>query len=120
MKQQQETTVREYRRRFEQFSADLKDMSDATLESKFMCGLREEIQSEIRKLNPVGLEAKMLMAQVIEDDQVVQLKRIHEVGANPSLFNKSSGNGPNGSGNQTESKVMDWVATSRNITINPN
>ena len=36
MKLQQETTVREYRRRFEQFSADLKDMSDAALESKFI------------------------------------------------------------------------------------
>lgn len=47
MKLQQETTVRDYRRRFEQFSVGLKDMSDAALESKFVCGLKEEIQSEI-------------------------------------------------------------------------
>ena len=47
MKLQQETTVRDYRRRFEQFSVGLKDMSDAALESKFVSGLKEEIQSEI-------------------------------------------------------------------------
>ena len=47
-------------------------MSAAGLESKFVCRLKEEILSEIHKLNPVGLEAKMLMAQVIEDDQAVQ------------------------------------------------
>ena len=54
--------MRDYRRRFEQFSVGLKDMSDVALESKFVSGLKEEIQ----KLNPVGLEAKMLMAQIIE------------------------------------------------------
>lgn len=76
MKLQQETIVREYQRRFEQLSVGLKDMSDVVLESKFVCELKEEIQSEIRKLNTVDLEAKMLM--------------IHGASGNPSLTNKIS------------------------------
>ena len=35
-------------------------MSDAAHESKFVCGQNEEIQGEIRKLNPMDLETKML------------------------------------------------------------
>ena len=61
-----------------------------------MCGLKEETQSEIRKLNPVGLEAKMLMVQVIEDDQTVQLKRIHGASGNPNLSIKMPSSGPKG------------------------
>lgn len=110
---------RKYRRRFEQFSAGLKDLSDAALENKFACGLKEEIQSEICKLNLVALEAKMLMTQVLEDDQAVQLKRTHGASRNPSISNKTSGSGPNGSSNQTGSKGIDRVTTTRTITINP-
>lgn len=55
MKLPQEMTIREWR--FEQFSAGLKDMSDQALESKFVCGLKEDIQSEMRKLNPMGEKA---------------------------------------------------------------
>ena len=85
--------MRGYQRRFEQFSVGLKDMSDAALESKFVCGLKEEIQSEIQKLNPVGLEAKMLMAQIIEEDQVVQLKRSHGTSGNSNLSIKMLSSG---------------------------
>lgn len=116
---QQETPVREYRQRFEQFSTSLKDMSVAARESKFMCGMKEEIQSDIHKLNLMVLKAKMLMVQVIEDDQVVQLKRIHGVSENHNLSNKTPSNGPNGSGNQTGLKGIDRVTTLRTITINP-
>lgn len=55
---------------------DLKNMSDAALNSKFVCGLKEEIQSDIQKLNLVGLEVKMIMTQVIKDNHAVQLKWI--------------------------------------------
>lgn len=116
MKLQQETTIREYRLRFEQFFVNFTDMSDATLESKFVCGLKEKIQREIRKLNSMDLEGKMLMAQVIKNDKVVQLKRIHGTSKNPSMSNKTLGNG---SVNQTGSKRIDRVATSRTITTNP-
>lgn len=39
--------MREYRRCFEQYSAGLKELGEKALESKFVCGLREEIQSEM-------------------------------------------------------------------------
>lgn len=68
MKLQQTSTVRIYRRQFERLSASLHDLSEAVLEGKFESGLSEEIQSEMKKLNPVGLRAKMMMAQLIEDD----------------------------------------------------
>lgn len=55
MKLQQEMTIREWQ--FEQFSAILKDMSDQALESKFVCRLKEDIQSEMMKLNPMGEKA---------------------------------------------------------------
>lgn len=43
MKLRQETTVREYRRQFEQFSVGLKDMGDKALESKFIRRIKEDI-----------------------------------------------------------------------------
>ena len=64
---QQDGTVREYRRKFEQLSRPLKDLSEATLESKFVSGLKEEIQMEMRMFGLVGLKPKMRMAQLIED-----------------------------------------------------
>lgn len=50
----------------------LKDLGEKALESKFICGLKDEIQSEMRKLNPLGIKAKMTMAQLIEEDQIIQ------------------------------------------------
>lgn len=49
-------------------------MCDGVLEGKFESGLKEEIQSELRKLRPVGLKSKMVMAQLIEDDNILQAK----------------------------------------------
>lgn len=54
--------MRDYCRKFERCLAGLKELGDKALESKFVYGLKEEIQSEMRKLNPVGLKAKMTMA----------------------------------------------------------
>lgn len=51
-------------------------MSDKALESKFVCGLKEDIKSEMRKLNPVALTTKMEIAQIIEDDLAMEMKRV--------------------------------------------
>ena len=59
------------------------------------------------------------MTQVIEDDQSVQLKRIHGASRNPNLSIKMTSSGPSRSQSQFGSKATDRVATSRTIIINP-
>jgi len=65
-------TVKEYRRSFERFAKGMRDISMSALEGKWESGLKEEIRSAMRKLRPVGIEEKMFMAQVIEDDFAFQ------------------------------------------------
>lgn len=71
----------------------MKEIGDKALESKFVCGLKEEIQIEMRKLNPVGLKAKMTMAQLIEDDQAIQQKVNSTGGGGPTLRTTSGTSG---------------------------
>lgn len=71
----------------------LKELGDKALESKFVCGLKEEIQSEMHKLNPMGLKAKMTMAQLIEDDQAIQQKKNKVNNSSPSSKSSSSSSG---------------------------
>lgn len=98
--------MREYHCQFEQYSTRLKELGEKALESKFVHGLKEEIQSEIRKLNPVGLKVKMTMAQLIEDDQLIQQKKNKVGGPSSSPSAKStlasSGSRSSWSGGLTE------------------
>lgn len=122
MKLQQELSIKEYRGKFEQFFAGLKDMSDQALESKFVCGLKEDIQSEMRKLNPVGLIAKMEMAQVIEDDLAIEMKRVKGLTSHssPNSKGRSGGSMPSNSGGSSlTSFSLSGSSATRMITINP-
>lgn len=47
-----------------QFSTRLKEVDDKVLESKFVTELRDDVLSEMRELQPVGLKAKMTMTQI--------------------------------------------------------
>lgn len=47
-----------------QFSTRLKEVDDKVLESKFVTELRDDILSEMRELQPVGLKVKMTMTQI--------------------------------------------------------
>lgn len=64
---QQTTSVKEFRRHFEVFSAPLKGLPDVVLEAAFVNGLRADIQAEIRQVNPIEPATKMILARRIED-----------------------------------------------------
>lgn len=93
MKLQQDSSMRDYQQHFEHFSVGLKEFGAKGPGSKFVCGLKEEIQSEMRKLKPVGLKAMMTMAQLIEDDHKIQQK-----------MNKTGGNSPRSKSTLTASR----------------
>ncbi|XP_019054932.1 PREDICTED: uncharacterized protein LOC109115387 [Nelumbo nucifera] len=63
----QSTTVKEYRRQFEVLSVPLRDLPESVLEAAFVNGLRPDIQSELRQMEPVGLMRKMVAAQKIKE-----------------------------------------------------
>lgn len=50
----QETTVADYREKFEEYFAPLDNLDDDTLEEKFIDGLRKEIKVEMRINLPLG------------------------------------------------------------------
>lgn len=72
----QTTTVTEYVNAFMEFASPLNDIPESIMRGQFMNGLKEEIKSEIRVLNPCTLDDTMDLAVRVEERNRVQgLKR---------------------------------------------
>ncbi|KAL0537842.1 hypothetical protein IC582_026831 [Cucumis melo] len=69
---QQETTVEEYRNRFDKLVAPLSDLEDRVVEETFMTGLFPWIRAEVILCKPKGLAEKMLTAQLVEDREILR------------------------------------------------
>ncbi|GJU49209.1 putative mitochondrial protein, partial [Tanacetum coccineum] len=63
-------TLREYRSLFEKLVGQLTGISAKVLYSTYIKGLKPEIRSGLRILQPTGLRDAMWLAQMIEDNQV--------------------------------------------------
>lgn len=66
----QETTVAEYREKFEDYSAPLDNLDNATLEGKFVDGLKDDVKIKLRVARAVGLDMMMETAQKLEDELI--------------------------------------------------
>lgn len=64
----QESTVADYREKFEEFSAHLENLDNDTLEGKFVDGPKDDIKSKLRVNCLVGLILIMEMVQKLEDE----------------------------------------------------
>ncbi|TYK21518.1 Ty3/gypsy retrotransposon protein [Cucumis melo var. makuwa] len=69
---QQETTVEEYRNRFDKLVAPLSDLEDRVVEETFMTGLFPWIRAEVILCRPKGLAEMMLTAQLVEDREILR------------------------------------------------
>ncbi|XP_038904464.1 uncharacterized protein LOC120090832 [Benincasa hispida] len=117
----QDGSVRAYRRRFEQLLGSLKDLSDEILESKFVRGLKNDIQIEMRMFKLIGLKEKMRMAQIIEDMEEARRKKWGGGTPNPS---KSTGASSNSGLNTTTGQLgptpnQNTQSIARTISLNP-
>ena len=63
----QQGTVGEYREKFELLSSRLRGISEDTMKSNFMKGLKPEIRATVRTLEPRGIVDTMKLAQMVED-----------------------------------------------------
>ncbi|TYK16772.1 Transposon Ty3-G Gag-Pol polyprotein [Cucumis melo var. makuwa] len=68
----QETTVEEYRNRFDKLVAPLSDLEDRVVEETFMTGLFPWIRAEVILCRPKGLAEMMLTAQLVEDREILR------------------------------------------------
>ncbi|MDV3143394.1 MAG: hypothetical protein Q8761_03150, partial [Sweet potato little leaf phytoplasma] len=59
----QETTIAEYCEKFEDYSAPLDNLDNATLEGKFVDGLKDDIKIKLRVARPIGLDMIMETTQ---------------------------------------------------------
>ncbi|PKU67250.1 1-phosphatidylinositol-3-phosphate 5-kinase [Dendrobium catenatum] len=65
----QEGTVADYRDKFEYLASRLDHISESTLEGNFMKGLKLEIRTAVRVLEPRNLGKAMELAQLVEDQK---------------------------------------------------
>ncbi|KAI0524824.1 hypothetical protein KFK09_004212 [Dendrobium nobile] len=65
----QEGTVADYRDRFEYLASRLDHISESALEGNFMKGLKPEIRTAVRVLEPRNLGKAMELAQLVEDQK---------------------------------------------------
>ncbi|XP_028552451.1 uncharacterized protein LOC114580126, partial [Dendrobium catenatum] len=65
----QEGTVADYRDRFEYLASRLDHISESALEGNFMKGLKPEIRTSVRVLEPRNLGKAMELAQLVEDQK---------------------------------------------------
>ncbi|KAL5563463.1 hypothetical protein UlMin_033210 [Ulmus minor] len=63
----QDSSVAEYRARFEQFAASSQGLPDSVFRGTFLNGLKEEIRSDVKLLRPANLPDAMTLAQEIEE-----------------------------------------------------
>lgn len=63
----QETTVAEFRKRFEFFPATIPGLAEEVMENTFLSGLCLAIRAEVISRRPVGLDEIMKEAQLVED-----------------------------------------------------
>ncbi|KAA0063300.1 Ty3/gypsy retrotransposon protein [Cucumis melo var. makuwa] len=68
----QETTVEEYRNRFDKYLAPVAFLQPVVLEETFMNGLSPWLKSEVETWEPVGLAQMMKMALKIENREMVR------------------------------------------------
>ncbi|KAI0523140.1 hypothetical protein KFK09_005530 [Dendrobium nobile] len=65
----QEGTVADYRDRFEYLASRLDHISESALEGNFMKGLKPEIRTAVRVMEPRNLGKAMELAQLVEDQK---------------------------------------------------
>lgn len=89
----QTTTVQDYRRKFIDMAAPLDSIPEAIRLGKFICGLKEEIQTEMRVLSPLNLAQAMDLALKMEEkNKVIGLRKVNGPGSHRtgySLYNKN-------------------------------
>ncbi|KAA0067257.1 transposon Tf2-1 polyprotein isoform X1 [Cucumis melo var. makuwa] len=68
----QETTVEEYRNRFDKLLAPVASLPTVVLEETFMNGLNPWLKSEVETLEPNGLAQMMKLALKIENKELVR------------------------------------------------
>lgn len=74
----QTSTVQEYRRKFIETAAPLERVTEEMLMGQFLNGLKEEIKTEVRLLNPICLEQAMEQAVRVEEKlQVSSHRRVN-------------------------------------------
>lgn len=112
----QTTTVTEYRRKFIETAAPLERLPENIMLGQFLNGLKEDIRSEVRLLNPITLEQAMELALRVEERNKTNGWRKIGVGSfKGSQYSTVSFKQPNGGGStayslqSSPSSVRSWV-----------
>ena len=118
----QTTTVQDYRRKFVDMAAPLESIPEAILLGKFIHGLKEEIQTEMRVLSPLNLEQAMDLALKIEEkNKVIGLRKVHEPGSyrsGYSLYNRTPSSSSSGQTNVTNGKSWALGSSESQASVN--
>ncbi|KAL4033230.1 hypothetical protein IC575_006316 [Cucumis melo] len=69
---QQESSVEEYRNKFDRLMAPVSDLPDRVIEETFMGGLFPWIKAEVEFCRPIGLAEMMLLAQLMENREKIR------------------------------------------------
>lgn len=111
----QESTVAEYREKFEDYSAPLENLDNAILEGKFVDGLKEDIKFKLHVCRPVGFDAIMDTTRKMEDELLHFEDKYFEASFTPKLVAQ----GPNQTSSVSKPVSYGAGSNTRTVSINP-